>query len=144
MTLLTWDEYNERLGKRGWPPQPGRGVRTPADFWPRVVTDDPSGCWPWTGPYNTEGYGNVHRTGIGNIAAHRLAWTYVNGPIPDGMWVLHRCDNRRCVNLAHLYLGTPADNGRDRAARYAVARSAGIRIDRIDPWVPSARWEEAS
>lgn len=49
--------------------------------------------------------------------AHRLAWTDANGPIPPGMHVLHHCDVSACVELTHLYLGTDADNARDRAER---------------------------
>lgn len=48
---------------------------------------------------------------------HRVAWIEANGPIPDGLWVLHRCDNKRCRNHEHLFLGTPLDNSRDMAEK---------------------------
>ena len=49
--------------------------------------------------------------------AHRLAWEEAHGPIPNGLCVLHRCDNPGCINVEHLFLGTRADNNRDRAAK---------------------------
>ena len=51
------------------------------------------------------------------MAAHRLAWELANGPIPVGLHVLHRCDNPGCVRPAHLFLGTNADNCRDKALK---------------------------
>ena len=69
-------------------------------------------CIEASGAVNSSGY--VHRGGIG---VHRLAWIEVNGPIPEGMLVMHACDNRRCINVEHLLLGTQGDNMRDMAAK---------------------------
>lgn len=81
----------------------------------------PSGCLEWTGEvYKRGGHGTVRRRLNGQhlrVRAHRLAWIEANGPIPEGLGVLHRCDNARCVNLAHLFLGTQADNMRDMASK---------------------------
>jgi hypothetical protein len=77
---------------------------------------DPGGCWVWTAYRNQKGYGQIqvdnhpHRT-------HRVAWSLANGPIPEGMSVLHSCDNPACVNPAHLHLGTVADNNQERCER---------------------------
>jgi len=54
----------------------------------------------------------------GKWSTHRLSWILFYGEIPDGMWVLHRCDNRKCVNPNHLYLGTHNDNMDDKVKRH--------------------------
>ena len=86
-------------------------------FWARVRKGD--GCWEWAASRNACGYGTVNvRMGEQAVRlAHRLAWVLVNGPIPDGLHVLHRCDNPPCCNPAHLFLGTHADNMRDAAEK---------------------------
>jgi hypothetical protein len=73
-------------------------------------------CWEWTGAKNLQGYG-VMRVGEGNMQAHRVAYVARHGDIPDGMNVLHRCDNPACVRVSHLFLGTLADNNADMRAK---------------------------
>ena len=77
------------------------------------MTDLTTECQPWTGTIGGNGYGKIKRKGK-QLAAHRVAWEKVHGPIPDGLFVLHRCDNPPCVNVDHLFLGTQLDNMRDR------------------------------
>jgi hypothetical protein len=84
-------------------------------FWSHVAKG--SGCWIWTGFWNCNGYGSI---GVGNkkvVAAHRVAYELQVGPIPPGLWVLHKCDNPPCVRGDHLYAGTAQQNHDDMIAR---------------------------
>lgn len=74
------------------------------------------GCIEWRGARSRCGYGN-RRFRRATWLAHRVAWTEKYGDIPDGMQVLHRCDNPPCVNTDHLFLGTHQDNMRDRSQK---------------------------
>lgn len=73
-------------------------------------------CIRWAGNILRDGYGQKYRAGR-RYQAHRWAWEQVNGPIPNGLVVRHKCDNRACVNVAHLELGTQSDNIRDAVKR---------------------------
>lgn len=76
----------------------------------------PSGCWMWAGHFGNDGYGKTKWLGD-TIRAHRLIWKLLHGEIPEGLWVLHKCDNRQCVNPEHLFLGTQLDNEKDKDAK---------------------------
>lgn len=79
-----------------------------------------SDCIEWTGATTGNGYGQKRSKGK-RVKVHRLVWAEANGPIPQGLKVLHTCDNPPCYNLEHLYLGTHAKNMQDMADRGRTA-----------------------
>lgn len=81
-----------------------------ARFWIKV--DQTNFCWLWKSSVNKHGYGTFQYKN--ESLAHRLSWIIVYGPIPDDKQVLHRCDNPKCVNPNHLFIGTHQDNMRDK------------------------------
>lgn len=89
-------------------------------FWSKIEMRGSVPCWAWTAGTFRSGYGAYKWEGKIR-RAHRVAWELCYGPIPDGLHVLHRCNNRACCNPVHLYLGDHFDNMRDRkaAGKYA-------------------------
>lgn len=86
-------------------------------FWLHV--DKSGDCWLWTGATDHNGYGKVdYRTPLRRtLGAHRISWMLRYGDIPNGLKVLHKCDNPKCVNPDHLFLGTHQDNMDDMVAK---------------------------
>jgi hypothetical protein len=79
-------------------------------------TETATGCWEWTGSTDMNGYGRLGEW-RGEKSAHRASYTFHKGSIPEGRLVLHSCDNRRCINPAHLRLGNHSDNNLDAYKR---------------------------
>lgn len=91
-------------------------------FWEKVDRRGPDECWEWTASINRKGYGGISTGSIrrGDYKRHiasRVSWELHYGPIPDGMFVCHNCDNPPCVNPAHLWLGTHTENLQDMSAK---------------------------
>lgn len=131
---------------KGWDAQYVAGHRPPRPLaerlWSRIRKTD-GGCWEFTGAcHPTRGYGQLGRgrRGEGLVDAHRAAWEVTYGPIPDGLVVRHKCDNRPCCNPDHLELGTHQDNSDDKVTRNRQARGRALPQSRLsDEQVRSIR-----
>lgn len=110
-----------RLRKRGFQLKimPFHHPRSVVDrLWEKVIKGE--GCWLWTGAKSEKGYGNIFKkrgNGRTAVMVHRVSYEIHFGEIPEGLFVLHRCDVPACVNPSHLFLGTAQDNVDDMIAK---------------------------
>jgi hypothetical protein len=110
--------HYKRNAKYGDPLAGTKNRASPAQrFWRFVEKSD--GCWDWIGS-TASGYGrfSVGKKSEGSYLAHRFSWElHNNAKIPDGLFVMHKCDNKKCTNPEHLTLGTPKENTQDMIAK---------------------------
>ena len=99
-----------------------RNTPTNTEIFLEHIKKSPNGCWDWEGYYR-DGYGTIRYQGK-TWLAHRLSYKLFVGDLGE-FHVLHKCDNRKCVNPDHLYLGTNSDNVRDRVSRNREAYRKG-------------------
>jgi len=97
-------------------------------FWPKVDKRGSDACWYWVASRSWNGYG-LFKAGGKRQGAHRVSYELEFGAIPDGLHVLHSCDNRACVNPAHLFLGTHEDNMADMKRKGRASRVGRPRKD---------------
>jgi hypothetical protein len=98
-------------------------------FWEKVDRRGPDDCWEWQAGVYDFGYGKINEGGRGKaLRAHRLSYEMANGPIPEGLIVLHKCDNPPCVNPRHLRLGTHQDNIADMISKGRDNRGPGVKM----------------
>lgn len=97
-------------------------------FWARVRRGGVDDCWEWQGPRDRKGYGCCYPGRFaGSRLTHRFAWSTTHGPIPQGLFVCHKCDNPPCCNPNHLFLGTVRDNAIDMVRKGRGVSYRGIK-----------------
>lgn len=106
-TILHSRKWHRKGFKHGWAPAEVR-------FWGHVAKSET--CWEWNSSSQENEYGSLS-VGGRKVKAHRFSWELHFGPITGGLYVLHRCDNKRCVKPDHLFLGTNQDNILDASAK---------------------------
>lgn len=128
-------------------------AKHPFELFDARYTVSENGCWEWTGTIGNHGYGWFYSNYSGchwQSLAHRASWEMHNGSIGN-LDVLHKCDNTKCVNPDHLFLGTHADNMQDCSAKNRFNDRSGINNARaiLNPekafeirWLAASGWRQ--
>lgn len=96
-------------------------------FWHHVTATDPTECWEWQGSRDQRGYGYASVNGH-TRKAHQISYELHYGPIPEGKFPCHKCDNPPCCNPHHLFAGTPLDNMQDMKAKGRDIKLRGEQV----------------
>jgi predicted XRE-type DNA-binding protein len=103
-----------------------------ARFWAKVNILGPDDCWEWTASIKKKGYGYGQFNLNGRMTkVHRVAWELTHGPIPEGLCCCHICDNKKCVNPKHLFLGTQQDNIDDMVTKGRNFKPIGTKNNTV-------------
>lgn len=102
-------------------------MKTPRERFEEKIYYSIDGCWYWLGAYNNKGYGLFWYNNK-LVSAHRMSHEFHLGPIPDGLFILHKCDNPKCVNPDHFFLGTYQDNSDDKLSKGRQKKNKGVEM----------------
>lgn len=117
----------------------GKGCTDPVERFKFLTKRMPNGCLEWQGPIAPNGYGQT-KWNRAYFSAHKFSWTLHRGNVQDGMLVLHKCDNKRCVDPEHLYIGTGQQNSADAIARGQIKTGTQHALSKLtDAQIAEAR-----
>lgn len=125
------DRHYRHFKKHGKPIKTIRDSLEIDRFYSKIKIDDTSECHEWTDALCPWGYGMFRPKGQKQVKAHRYSYALKHGAIPDGMYICHHCDNPKCVNVQHLFLGTALENNKDKIDKNRHNSPKGVNHFRV-------------